>query len=628
MLICIIWTACADKLIRIFSPSGKLLQTVRGNKDVVRALCRVPKGHASKADFASASNEGVIRLWQLNGRQVGELHGHESFIYSLASLPNGDIVSSGEDRTVRIWRGAECLQTITHPAISVWGIAVCSENGDIASGASDRIVRIFSTSSDRQAEPQVIQAFEDSVKSSSIPQQQVGDVNKEKLPGPEFLTQKSGTKEGQVVMIRESDGSVTAHQWSHGAQQWMNVGTVVDAVGSSGKKIDYLGKDYDYVFDVDIEDGKPPLKLPYNLSQNPFEAATKFIEDNELPISYLDQVASFITTNTKGATLGQPSQPAQPAPAGSDPWGSESRYRPGDASAASAQPSAPPSKPKVLPQTQYLSITTANLQTIRKKIEELNEQLLNDGSKDIALNPPQLEMLQSLVKHLEQSHSAASKSSPAIMNGLDVVFTIITAWPTAQRLPGLDLLRLLAAATPSTAAFRSSDGGSIVEILSQSGVFNDQDRSNNIMLAVRAFANLFTTEKGRHLAETKFNDIHKLVKSSAAGTANRNLTVAVATLYINYAVLLTSESHEALPSSTDRALTLLEDLAEMVSEATDSEAIYRSLVAAGSLLTLGEELQVAAKEVFGFEDALAKVEQRTQEPRIKGLVVEIKGLLV
>jgi phospholipase A-2-activating protein len=69
---------------------------------------------------------------------------------------------------------------------------------------------------------------------------------------------------------------------SSGAGQWVNVGTVVDAVGSSGKKVDYLGKEYDYVFDIDIEDGKDYLKLPYNPSQNPYEAASKFITDNEL----------------------------------------------------------------------------------------------------------------------------------------------------------------------------------------------------------------------------------------------------------------------------------------------------------------------------------------------------------
>jgi hypothetical protein len=43
------------------------------------------------------------------------------------------------------------------------------------------------------------------------------------------------------------------------------VGEVVDAIGQSRKQL-YNGKEYDYVFDVDIGDGVPPLKLPYNAS--------------------------------------------------------------------------------------------------------------------------------------------------------------------------------------------------------------------------------------------------------------------------------------------------------------------------------------------------------------------------
>ena len=488
------------------------------------------------------------------------------------------------------------------------------------------MVRVFTRNRERQAEEHVIQAFEESVKSSAIPQQQIGDVNKEQLPGPEFLTQKSGTKEGQVVMIRESDGSITAHQWSQSSQQWLNVGTVVDAVGSSGKKIDYLGKDYDYVFDVDIEDGKPPLKLPYNLSQNPYEAATKFIEDNELPISYLDQVANFITTNTQGATIGQVSNGPQITPAGADPWGMENRYRPGDTSIPA--PAAPsPSKSKVLPQTQYLSIRTANLKTIQKKIEELNEQLIAEGSKDIALNPPQIETLRSLIKHLEQSSANAARSSSALTEGIELVVNIINMWPPAQRLPGLDLLRLLAAASPSTASYKSSNGDSIVEVLSASGVFEDKDRSNQIMLAVRAFANLFETSSGRALADNKFDSVHGLVKASSLKTTNRNLTIAVTTLYINYAVLSTSDSHSALPSSIDRGLLLLEDLTGIIATTTDSEALYRSLVAVGTLLTLGEELQMAGKEVYGLGAALQKAENGTKEPRIQGVIAEIRSLL-
>ena len=612
---------CADKLIRIFDARGKFSHTIKGSTDVVRALCRVQSDHTSGADFASAGNDGVIRLWKLDGRQVGELVGHENFIYSLVSSPNGELVSSGEDRTVRIWKGNQCIQTITHPAISVWGVAACSENGDIVSGASDRKVRIFSRDSGRQAEPEAIRGFEDSVKSSSIPQQQVGDVNKEKLHGPDFLQQKSGTKEGQVVMIREPDGSVSAHQWSQGSQSWMNVGTVVDAVGSSGKKTSHAGKDYDYVFDVDIEDGKPPLKLPYNVSQNPYEAATTFIADNELPVTYLEQVANFIVTNTQGATIGQASQ----EPSGTDPWGSGA-YRPGQTAPALSSLRPPSSRPAVLPQTTYLSIKTANLRTVRKKIEELNEQLIHEGSVDISLNKELLADLEAMIGPLEQSLSSTPSSNPALTNGIPLVFYILTSWPPSHRLPALDLLRLLAAATPALAEYRTSSSTNMINILATSG-FDDLDRENNIMLSVRACGNLFDTPSGRNLADNDYDKIHQLVKASSAGTANRNLTIAVATLYLNYAVLFTSSSHSSLPSSIDRGLMLLDDLVSLVSTVKDAEAAYRALVGVGTLLGLGEEVLEAAKEVYGLAGALDKVDSAIKEPRIGGVVGEIRDML-
>ena len=509
---------CADKLIRVFDVRGKLLRTLYGNTEVIRALCKVPKSHPSGAQLASASNDGIIRLWTLNGKEVGQLRGHDSFIYSLTSLPSGELVSSGEDRTVRVWQGTTCIQTITHPAISVWCVAACAANGDFVSGASDRKARIFTRAKNRHAGAEALKEFEESVKSSSIPQQQVGDINKENLPGPEFLQQKSGSKEGQVVMIREENGNVTAHQWSTQTKQWINVGSVVDAVGSSGRKRDYLGQDYDYVFDVDIKEGSPPLKLPYNLSQNPYEAATKFLQDNELPMGYLDQVANFIVTNTRGATIGQDQQPQETGP---DPFGMESRYRPGDGASAPQPPPSAAKAPRRLPQKSYLSITQANLKVIRKKIEDLNNELISSGQKDVSLNPSDIAALGTLVEHLEgDTLSEASKpgAAAAINNGLSVVIRIVTVWPSAQRLPGLDLLRLLAAQTTALAAYKARNGENLVDMLGRSGVFDDGDRSNNMMLAVRTFVNLFETAEGRALLDSEFDKVCLFAEAFPHGT--------------------------------------------------------------------------------------------------------------
>jgi len=43
-----------------------------------------------------------VRVWSADGDTLFTLSGHTSFVYSVAVLPSGQIVSSGEDSTVRI----------------------------------------------------------------------------------------------------------------------------------------------------------------------------------------------------------------------------------------------------------------------------------------------------------------------------------------------------------------------------------------------------------------------------------------------------------------------------------------------------------------------------------------------
>ena len=54
---------------------------------------------------------------------------------------------------------------------------------------------------------------------------------------------------------------------------------------------------------MDIQEGAPPLKLPYNITEDPWFAAQQFLDRNELSQAFLDQVANFIIDNTKGVTL-------------------------------------------------------------------------------------------------------------------------------------------------------------------------------------------------------------------------------------------------------------------------------------------------------------------------------------
>ncbi|CAF3456221.1 hypothetical protein SNK03_005347 [Fusarium graminearum] len=597
-------TGCADKNIRIFDLRQSTAGEVAPNStiytpDVVRALCRVPKNHPSGADIASASNDGTIRLWKLNGQQVAELHGHESFVYSITSLPTGELVSSGEDRTVRVWKGNECVQTITHPAISVWTVAANPETGDIVTGASDSIARVFTRSPERTGDEAMLKEFEESVKSSSIPQQQVGGINKEKLPGPEFLTSKSGTKEGQVQMIKEDNGAVTAHTWSMSQQQWVNVGTVVDAVGSTGKKVEYNGKMYDFVFDVDIEDGKPALKLPYNLSENPYERATKFLGDNELPLSYLDNVANFITENTKGTTLGQTSEPSGP-----DPLGTESRYRPGENT-----------QPKVLPQKDYLSITAAKYEAIFNKILTINKNMVSSGRKDAALNPSDESTLSELRTALESNR-------PAPQHAMPLVVRILTQWPYSDRLAGLDLLRCVAK-YPLVAQFSDPTAGSLLDLAFASSLPQDETPNENAaMMGLRTLANIFSTANGRSVVSAQSDEAISFlervvgVASDPIGPFNRNVSIAATTAAINLSVLVHRERLLA-PEQRRRLAILLGTILSRDGQ-TDSEVLYRALVALGTLLSASK----AEAANLGIKGWIQGAAGRSSEERVKSVAAE------
>lgn len=110
-------------------------------------------------------------------------------------------------------------------------------------------------------------------------------------------------------------------QWDSASSRWKKIGDVVDAVGSGRKQL-FNGREYDYVFDVDIQDGVPPLKLPYNVTgaarcqlehwisdveeraENPYSAAQTFLQNNELPLTYIDEVVRFIEKNTAGVNIG------------------------------------------------------------------------------------------------------------------------------------------------------------------------------------------------------------------------------------------------------------------------------------------------------------------------------------
>ncbi|GIZ45716.1 hypothetical protein CKM354_000887100 [Cercospora kikuchii] len=612
-----ILTACADKIIRVFDFNGKLHQAIKGHTDVVRCFAKLPSDHWSGGAVASAGNDEVIRIWTLDGQPIGELEGHTAYIYDLAILPNGDLVSSSEDRTVRIWRDGQCIQTITHPAISIWTVAACPETGDIVSGASDNVIRIFSRDPERQADAETIAKFDETNRMYAIPAETAAQgqpFQKENLPGPEALQTQVGQKDGQQLFIREHDGSVTAHLWASSTSQWNLIGTVVEGEGTGAKKKSYNGQEYDYVFDIDIEDGKPPLKLPYNLTESSWDAARKFLERNELPMTYYEQVANWISDNTKGAKFGQGSGASNPPQQARDPWGSDSRYRPGDAGSASV------SGQRNLPQRSYVEIIEGNptnaINIIVQKSGELG-----------GVQSDELDALKKLSTQLQNKQDPRPTDTQT-----SALLKIASSWPTKSKVPAVGVLALLAV-SPSFVSSTSRGDKTIVDILSSAGVLQPhQETANNAVHSIRLLANLFKTDAGRLIVDGTFDAVLKLVRPYASEPESPAQVRALATLYLNYAVLMTSQAPANEASRREaRAKALLLDIAGILESdsphVSDADSFYRALAALGTLLTLGADFRAAYKGALGGTLELVRRKPAAQSQNVKELLAEVQDEL-
>eukprot|EP01060_Flectonema_neradi_P026470 TRINITY_DN3544_c0_g1_i1.p1 TRINITY_DN3544_c0_g1~~TRINITY_DN3544_c0_g1_i1.p1 ORF type:complete len:813 (+),score=149.72 TRINITY_DN3544_c0_g1_i1:46-2484(+) len=288
-----------------WSSNGDKLHQYKSHTSGVRGVCMV-----SDTEFVSCSNDTTLIMWHINGSQLQVFAGHINQVYSVAYLPTeagGELVSVSEDRTCKIWNleGA-CIQTISMPSF-LFSVC-CLDNGDIVVGCTDAAVRVFTRDPERVACEETLKIFDETVASQKINKGTMGGLDMATLPGPEALLE-NGTKDGQQKIIKTSSGA-EVHCWNKALSKWEKIGDVVDGEGSpadlgSAKQI-YKGKEWDYLFDVDLNDGKGAFKLPYNKGENPYAAAQRFIYDNmEAGITqdHLNQIADFITTNTGGAPM-------------------------------------------------------------------------------------------------------------------------------------------------------------------------------------------------------------------------------------------------------------------------------------------------------------------------------------
>ncbi len=297
-----------------------MVKVFSGHEDAVRGVVMLEGPFSRLGDFASVSNDGKIKIWNLAGGQcVLTISAHDSFIYTIRMIGNL-LISGGEDRVIKVWavvekdaaeHGAvvECIQAIPIPALSIWSIDATTD-GRLVCGCSDGRIYVFSSSSemDSLGDGEMLRDYRGRLSEMQIGSKTVTSSHdsseKDNASIGEDALLQSGKKVGQTIVVTDvGDGKKYAYQWD--GERWDKVGQVVDGVpSSSSQKVTYKDKAYDFVFDVELETEGPALKLPFNNGDNPYSAATKFVADNGLNPTVLDQIVDFLVANTAAKTIG------------------------------------------------------------------------------------------------------------------------------------------------------------------------------------------------------------------------------------------------------------------------------------------------------------------------------------
>lgn len=552
-------TGSADKLVIIWTSDGSIQHKLTGHTDCVRDISTI-----NNNEFLTCANDATVRHWNASlGTCLGTYCGHENYIYSIVAFENGtSIFTAGEDRTLRIWNNSELSQTITLPTQSVWCIALLPD-GDVVTGSSDGIVRIFTCNPEQYAEPEVLQKFEQEVASVKLnAQQELGGIKVKDLPDAKALLQP-GQRDGQTKIINDGD-AIRAYSWSQNEQSWIKIGDVMGASGgsaaTSGKQL-YNGKEYDYVFSVDIQDGIPPLKLPYNNGQDPWHVAQKFLHDNGLSQLFLDQVANFIIKNSQPAPVVKAD--AQYA----DPFTGGSRYIPQPTTDTASQEFTKSSTlnssdtslaPSYIPHIKYLRSEQANLPAILEKLRELN-------SKQIDALKVTNEQLECLVK-------LAGNQSPELRtDALNTLMTLLN-WSDDVLFPVLDITRLIVLCKEINDVLCTDELLQIVK----NHIRRDALPSNQ-MLAFRLLANMFAHETGEKLCINYKDEILKSILGLET-LGSKNNQVAISTYILNLTVALNKYG------DTVGKTQCLNVIFSVLPRLNESEAVFRTLVALGTLL--------------------------------------------
>jgi phospholipase A-2-activating protein len=546
------------------------------------------------------------------------------------------VITGSEDNTAKLWNpnDGSCLQTIKHPGC-VWAVSAFPSGGDGENGGdlvtccADGVARVWTRAEKRKnhgaqrALDDALVAVAEAKAQASVEEQR----KKIKTEPPESL-HAPGEADGQTKVIAETGGSIAAYAWSAGTQSWERLGEVTGVDDDSGGKRKTLdGVSYDFVFDVDIQEGAPVLKLPFNVGDNPYDAAERFLETNGLDPGYREQVVNFIVQN-----VGEDAFAGAGANVSADPFTGAGAYVPGTGvtTGAGAHRSADPftgagayvpsaNAPKAGGSSnatfKYVPAKPHQCVVFPTATSSFDKMLAK--TKELGATEEELQAFARAASVADGSDTAAAMD----LNSTRVLEKALNDWPVESLFPLLDLCKALSLRFDEKRLQSELSGSTATAMMAACArASRPPATAPNLLTAARLFANAFKCETTRRVFLLNASQILDGLAAATTADAKPALRLALATALLNFA------AHFEPNKSDDEAIAAREVApqaaavgAELLMNATDlaandgaesdaSAVVFRALVALGTLAAKSAETKSLLRDlgVRELADSLAR----------------------
>jgi WD40 repeat protein len=139
-----------DGTLRLWTLNGKQLLKISAHKGSINSLNPSPDGKF----LATASADGTAKLWNIQGKQLAEFKGHQGSVNSVSFNPSSpQIVTAGDDGTVKRWNlGGKQLAEFKAHQDGVESVRFSDTGNLLATASKNGMVRLWNPDGKQLAE--------------------------------------------------------------------------------------------------------------------------------------------------------------------------------------------------------------------------------------------------------------------------------------------------------------------------------------------------------------------------------------------------------------------------------------------------------------------------------------------